>query len=266
MKKKKTPRKGNLPGAIYLNKNRYWWKVKLPGETTTKARPLKPAGVKYATFDYDVAVEVAKNLYEAAVFNSGRRGDISPDAKVINIADFARAYVEYIDEYYRDQKGQVTKEPSDIRYSLKLVVEMYASQPIEEFGPLKLIAVRKRMIERDLSRGVINQRIGRIKRMFKWAVSRQLASPMLYQALMAVEGLQRGRSEARDTLPVKPVAEEHVYAVLPYTTPVIATMIELLLLTGMRPGELVIMRPCDIDRTGKVWHYCPVNTPFFEHC
>lgn len=257
MKKKKAQQKGNLPGAIYLNKNRYWWKVKLPGETTTKARPLKPTGVKYATFDYDVAVEAAKNLYEAAVFNSGRCGDIAPGAKIITIADFARAYVEYVDEYYRDQSGQVTKEPGDIRYSIKLLVEMYAGLPIEEFGPLKLIAVRKRMIELDLSRGVINQRIGRIKRMFKWAVSRQLASPMLYQALMAVEGLQRGRSEARDTLPVKPVAEEHVYAVLPYTTPMIATMVELLLLTGMRPGELVIMRPCDIDRTGKVWHYCP---------
>jgi len=45
--------------------------------------------------------------------------------------------------------------------------------------------------------------------------------------------------------------------VLPYTTPVIAAMIELQLLTGMRPGELVIMRPCDIDRSGEIWHYYP---------
>jgi len=34
-------------------------------------------------------------------------------------------------------------------------------------------------------------------------------------------------------------------------------MIELQLLTGMRPGELVIMRPCDIDRSGEIWHYYP---------
>ena len=74
---------------------------------------------------------------------------------------------------------------------------------------------------------------------------------------MTVEGLKRNRSAARETPKRRPVAKEHVYAVLPFTTPVVATMIELTLLTGMRPGELVIMRPCDIDRDGKVWHYYP---------
>ena len=34
-------------------------------------------------------------------------------------------------------------------------------------------------------------------------------------------------------------------------------MIELQLLTGMRPGEVTIMRGCDIDMTGTVWTYRP---------
>ena len=29
--------------------------------------------------------------------------------------------------------------------------------------------------------------------------------------------------------------------------------------TGMRSGELIIMRPCDIDRTGDVWIYTPMT-------
>ncbi len=33
-----------VPGTVYLNKNRYWWKVKLPGEPKIKARPLRPVG------------------------------------------------------------------------------------------------------------------------------------------------------------------------------------------------------------------------------
>jgi integrase len=93
--------------------------------------------------------------------------------------------------------------------------------------------------------------------MFKWAVSRQLVSPIIYQGLITVEGLKRGRCAARETEKRRPVEERHVYAILPYTTPVVAAMVELQLLTGMRPGELVIMRPGDIDRTETVWHYSP---------
>jgi integrase len=34
-------------------------------------------------------------------------------------------------------------------------------------------------------------------------------------------------------------------------------MVELQLLAGMRPGETVVMRACDIDMSGKVWLYRP---------
>ena len=62
MAKKTTAAKTSVPGTIYLNKKRYWWKVQLPGEATPKARPLKPVGAKFATTDYSVACQVAGNL------------------------------------------------------------------------------------------------------------------------------------------------------------------------------------------------------------
>jgi integrase len=34
-------------------------------------------------------------------------------------------------------------------------------------------------------------------------------------------------------------------------------MIELQRLTGMRPGEVTLMRSCDVDTTGKVWVFTP---------
>jgi integrase len=34
-------------------------------------------------------------------------------------------------------------------------------------------------------------------------------------------------------------------------------MIQLQLLTGMRPGEVVVMRGCDLNMTGPVWTYLP---------
>jgi hypothetical protein len=58
-----TTRHNNVPGTIYLNKNRYWYKVQLPGQAKPAARPLVPHGSKYATTDYAVAVELANNIY-----------------------------------------------------------------------------------------------------------------------------------------------------------------------------------------------------------
>ena len=251
--------KTGLPGTIYLNKNRYWWKVRLPGELKKRARPLKAVGAKYATTELPVAIEIAKKLYEAAIFQSETIGDITDQTNLTTMSELARAYLQYCDDYYRDNTGNVTREPQDIRYTLKPLIERWADLHIHQFGPLKLIELRNHFISLDWSRSLINQRIGRIKRMFKWAVSRQIVSPVVYQGLMAVEGLKQGRSGARESKPVLPVDEKLVYAIFPYTTLVVANMLELLLFTGMRPGELVIMRPCDIDRSGKIWHYKPVS-------
>jgi integrase len=81
----------------------------------------------------------------------------------------------------------------------------------------------------------------------------------VYQALLTVTGLQRGRTSARETPPVAPVAAEHVRAVLPHVRPEVAGMIELQALTGMRPGEVCAIRPCDLDRSGDVWLYKPTQ-------
>lgn len=249
-------RLNEVPGTIYPNKNRYWWKVQLPGESKPTARPLKNPGSKFATTDYLAAVELAKNLYQQSIYT----GQIlKADMPVSNIASLAAAYLCHVDSYYLDGQGNPTNEPDNIRYSFKPLTDLFAALPVEEFGPLRLMEVRDLMIQNKWSRNLINQRIGRIKRMFKWAVSRQLLSPVLYQGLNTVEGLKRGRTTAEEPEKRKPVDENHVYATLAHTTPVVAAMVELQLLTGMRPGELVIMRPCDIDRSDKVWHYTPTR-------
>src|SRR5262249_5767533 len=109
----------------------------------------------------------------------------------------------------------------------------------------------------SLARPVVNQRVGRIRRMFKWAVENELVPPSVLQGLAAVRGLQIARCNAREPEPVRPVAEPIVHATLVHVLPPIRALIELQLLTGMRPGEAVVMRACDIDMTGKVWLYRP---------
>ena len=245
--------KHNLPGSIYKNKTRWWWKVKLPGETKAKAIALKPHGSNMATKDFSVAIECAKMLLSQHILKS----QTSNSKEVRTVGQLVKIYLEHVDKYYRDISGKQTREVLNIRYSVKTLISIHSSTELESFGPLKLLDVREEMIAERIVRKTINQRIGRIKRMFKWAVTRQYVSPVIYQAIDAIEGLRRGRTTAKEGQKVKPVDESHVYAVLPYTTPVIATMIEMQLLTGMRPGELVQMKPADIDRSTNPWHYYP---------
>jgi len=166
------------------------------------------------------------------------------------------AYWRFAKGYYV-KDGKPTKELACMRYALRPLRKLYGTTRAAEFGPTALKTVRQHMIDEGLSRGFINHRISRLKRVFKWAASEELAPPTLYHGLQTVAGLRLGRTNARETEPVTPVAAQHVEAVLPFTSPQVAAMIQIQELTAMRPGELVIMRPSDIDRSDDIWIYSP---------
>src|SRR5262249_7356770 len=115
------------------------------------------------------------------------------------------------------------------------------------------------MVASGLSRGVVNARVNRIRRVFKWAVGMELIPASLHQALTAVPGLQRGRTSARETPGVAPVPAERVEATLPYVPAAVAAMARLQLLSGCRPGEVVAMRGRDLVRGEPNWEYRPAS-------
>ena len=59
--------KVTLPGSLYEKNNRWWWKVKLPGETRVRARGLKPKGARFATADREEAEKAAREMWESAI-------------------------------------------------------------------------------------------------------------------------------------------------------------------------------------------------------
>jgi integrase len=190
---------------------------------------------------------------------------VFPEARVASVTGNAGptvnaiilAYLKHAEVYYQ-QEGQPGPEFVAMKSAAKPLKELYGSLPAEQFGPLALRAVREQMIEAGrCCRKEINKRIQRIRRIFKWAVSMELVSSSVHEALRTVEPLLRGRTVARETEPVLPVPLEHVDAILPFVTPQVAAMIQLQKLTGMRPGEVVRMQPRDIDRTRATWVYTP---------
>src|SRR5207249_1142034 len=111
------------------------------------------------------------------------------------------------------------------------------------------VRVESKVCRVGMTRRVINKQIGRIKRMFAWAVAEELLPVQVHEALRRVEGLRKGRSAAREKARVGPVPEEHVAAVLPRVPAAVRAMVEVQRLTGCRPHEVVLMRAADLDTT-----------------
>jgi integrase len=192
--------------------------------------------------------------------------------KDLTINELVALFRPHVEQHYRHADGTPTGEVDDFRLSLKPLRALFGDTCTKDFGPLALKAIREQMIVQPittgtndgpkllrvgLARGVINQRINRIRRLFRWAVENELVPGEVLFRLEAVKGLAAGRSEARETAPVRPVSDALVEETLPHLTPTVADIVRIQRLTGMRCGEVVIMRGCDLDTTGAIWLYRP---------
>jgi integrase len=185
----------------------------------------------------------------------------------ITIAELLVAFTRHAEQHYRHPDGEPTSELKDYVNTLRPLNHAYGGTPAEDFGPLALKAVRELMVngythpkygpQAALCRRVVNQRIGRIVRVFKWGVGEELVSETTWRALTSVRGLEKGRCSARESEPVEPVAVEIVEKTVPHLTNHLAGAVRLQLFTGARPGEALTVRLAEIDRTGDVWLYRP---------
>jgi len=80
-----------------------------------------------------------------------------------------------------------------------------------------------------------------------------------------VAGLQEGRTAARETQPVGPVALDIVEKTLPFLSRPVAGLVRLQLLTGMRPGEACLIRGRDLTTSEETWTYEPASHKTAHH-
>ncbi len=177
------------------------------------------------------------------------------DALTVN--ELIALYWRHLCDTYRDVDGKPSREAQSFRHALKHVRELYGASWAREFGPLKLKAVRERMISLGWTRGHVNQQVRRSTRMFRWAAENELLDGERYHALRAIEPLRFGRTEAPEGKRVAPPPIAHVDAALARMPRPVAAVARLQILTGARPGELLGMRPADVERSGDVWTYRP---------
>ncbi len=195
---------------------------------------------------------------------ANRRAHVGPVLAGITVSEVLAPYLRFANEYYR-KDGRPTSEIHGIAQAIRPLKKLYGRTPAAEFGPQRMKAVRQALVDHGLCRHVVNQATGRVRRIFKWAVEHEFVPPSVYHGLLAVPGLKRGRCEAAETEPVRPVPDKYVDALKPYVSKQVWAIIELQRLTGMRSGEVLIMRGCDLEMTGELWLYTPSSHKTEHH-
>ncbi len=189
---------------------------------------------------------------------NGRRLSL-PDneCQASTINEVIAAFWSHAQGYYRRSDGTPTSEQGNLKQILKHLARLYGHTSAQDFGPVSLKALRQHLIDVGRCRTSINRDIGRVKQVFRWAVAQEMIPAYIYHGLQTVSGLKRGRSNAKESAPVSPVAQAHIDAVLPHLSRQLKAVVRLQLLTGARPGEILAIRPVDIDVTGRIWTYTP---------
>lgn len=209
----------------------------------------------------------AKAALELEITTSALREPVvDRDASsTLTVAEMLLAYLDHAEAYYRRPDGKPGTEIGNVKHALKPVRELYADLPAITFGPKALDAVRRRMVTLGWCRTLINSRVDRIRRAFRWAAAQELVPASVYESLRTLAGLRRGRTEATESEPVEPVEDATVSATLPHLPHHIRVMVELMWVTGMRPSEVCSMTLARIDRGGDIWTYRPETHKTAHH-
>jgi integrase len=206
---------------------------------------------------------------EHEALKAARRAPPKNDS-VVTVEELVGQFLNHADAYYRRADGTPTGEHQNFVDAATPLLELYGTMPAEKFGCPELERVREHMTQTwrhaprkngqsRLSLTTVNDRVKRIRRVFRWGVPKRLVTAAVVADLCQLDGLKRGRcKDVTDPEKVEPVAWEHVEPILAFVPPTVRSMILLQWATGARPGEICALRPSDIVRTNdQIWEYRP---------
>ena len=175
----------------------------------------------------------------------------------ITLAELIAAFVAWAKEHYRDAAGKVSREVYNVELACKPLKDDMGAVYATDFGPKLLTKYQRDLVEKGSSRKTINQRCGVLRRVFRWGAKNELLPASVWHELQTVDGLQRGRSGAKEGREVLPAPRADVESTLPHLPRMVRAMVELQLATGMRPSEVRRFRLDETDMTGEVWLFRP---------
>jgi integrase len=141
-----------------------------------------------------------------------------------------------------------------VRLGLESLLEQFGDLAPSALTPVLFAAVRTKLLQSGkLNVRSLNTKLSYIRRMIDWGASMELVPITVRDACSTMKNVHQDEEGARPAREGEAVPENVVRATLPYLSRQAAALVELLLLTGARPSELVGVRPCDIDQSEEPW-------------
>jgi len=196
------------------------------------------------------SLQILRSRYEAQV-----RGDTPRPSTV---AQLVTAWLLHVKETCAPRPNGRSSSFTNSRDATRPMVELYPDLMVEQFGAVQLQAVRLYMIDLNLGRLTINDRIARIRRLYRFAKARGWIEQVTVDAL-GIDGLRKGRSKAKEVAKKRAVPMESIKQVLrdPKLGRTIKDMVRVQLATGMRPAEVCYLKGKEIDTSEKLWVFEP---------
>jgi len=99
--------------------------------------------------------------------------DCSPNGCDLEIDVLILRYLQFPETYYSNS-GKPTQGFACMVEALMPLRELFGSISANQFGPKRLKTVQQPMVDKcNLCRNVVNRPVGRIRRVFKWAVAEE---------------------------------------------------------------------------------------------
>lgn len=173
---------------------------------------------------------------------------------VLSVNELCVAFLKWAETHYRNPTtGRLSTEYDCHKSAVRILRQSYGLLAAHDFSPNKLRSVRETMISEGWCRSFINRSVSRVRQIFKWGVGREVVPVETWQALRAVEPLEKGRTRATERPARLAVPDADLAAVRERLSERNRDVFDLLLATGARPAEMITIKAGDIDQTGEVW-------------
>ncbi len=177
---------------------------------------------------------------------------------VQTVSTLAGVYGAWAKAHYT-KGGRATGHGDQIAHAVNLLCAAGAGGvSLAHFGPRMLLEFQRVLAEDAEQRWglkTINLYVSHVVGMFAWGVSREIVPVETLTALKTVRPLRRGRAPApgvkppRPPVKIKPVPASALELTRRHVSAMIRDMIDIQVLTAMRPTELVSMRLSDLYET-----------------
>lgn len=188
---------------------------------------------------------------------AGQFGDLMVEDQAdepVRVKHLAEAYKAYVLKRYANAVQDQSRRLDVVKWLLEHDSELL----VEKFGPKKLREYRDRLDDGSRSRRYLNRLTNEIRAVFKWGVSQEMVPANVLVSLKTLAPLVAGEA-GFELAKRKRVSLEVVRATAKFLAPIVRDMLTVQLATGMRPSELCSMKAGEIDRTGEVWLFKPLN-------